>query len=243
MLGSRAHSFRRRLRISVRALAAIIALTGVWLGYIVHGARLQRRAVTELEKAGAVVHYNGDTRVAYDSREYRPIWGEKPWAPEWVIRLIGIDYFSHVNAVWFPGATDETVRPLSQLPQVCDLDLSGRPDRKRSRITNVGLMSLMGMTELTELTLSNTDVTDQGLLHIRRLTKLTTLRLNGTQITDAGINQLSQFARMNVLEIVETRITGSGVAELKRRFSKAFVSHSTASASDHDDRQYPDHDN
>jgi hypothetical protein len=47
--------WRRLLRISVRRLIVLVPLLGVWLGWIVRGARIRCEAVAAVERAGGVV--------------------------------------------------------------------------------------------------------------------------------------------------------------------------------------------
>ena len=61
----------------------------------------------------------------------------------------------------------------------------------RSRITDVGLVHLKGLTSLKELRLPK-QITDAGLVHLKGLTKLESLDLSRTKITDAGIAELQQ---------------------------------------------------
>ena len=53
-------------------------------------------------------------------------------------------------------------------------------------------MHLKGLTKLSVLDLSGTQVTDAGLAHLKGLTKLSVLDLRGTQVTDAGVKELKQ---------------------------------------------------
>ena len=60
----------------------------------------------------------------------------------------------------------------------------------RTRITDVGLKHLLGMTDLRSLVLSDTAITDEGLRIIGQLRSLRHLVLRDTQITDAGLAHL-----------------------------------------------------
>ena len=99
-------------------------------------------------------------RLSYnwEWREGKSIPGGKPWAPRWLIDLIGIDYFGHVTSITL----------------------------NRTDITHASLEHLKGLTELTSLHLDETKVTDTGLAKLKGLTKLTSLSLGCTRVTDAG---------------------------------------------------------
>jgi Leucine-rich repeat (LRR) protein len=51
---------------------------------------------------------------------------------------------------------------------------------------------LKGLTNLSSLDLSNTQVTDAGIAHLKGLRELSIISLDGTQVTDAGIEELNQ---------------------------------------------------
>ena len=54
------------LRVTVRAMMAMVLIMAVGLGWIVNGARTQRLAVEAIERAGGEVFYEWDT----DSRRF-----------------------------------------------------------------------------------------------------------------------------------------------------------------------------
>ena len=49
----------RSLRFSLRGLIVVVLIIGGSLGWVVHRARVQRRAVAAIEKAGGTVEYEG----------------------------------------------------------------------------------------------------------------------------------------------------------------------------------------
>ena len=61
-----------------------------------------------------------------------------------------------------------------------------------TKITDVGLVHLKGLTELQKLNLSRSNITDAGIVHLKGLTKLQSLGLLGTQVTDAGVAHLQK---------------------------------------------------
>jgi hypothetical protein len=79
---------------------------------MVRSARIQREAVTAIQDAGGSVSYDwqwipGDH---WGSSVSPP--GGKPWAPQWLVNLIGVDYFGHVTLVVLcdsPAATETTI--------------------------------------------------------------------------------------------------------------------------------------
>lgn len=59
-------------------------------------------------------------------------------------------------------------------------------------VTDAGLRTLAGLTELEELDLHDTAVTDGGLPLLATLTALKKLDLRGTKVTEQGIADLSR---------------------------------------------------
>ena len=177
------HPWRRYLRFSVRGLLVLVVVVGGGLGWIVREARIQRKAVAAIEKAEGFVKYE------WEWRDGKNISGGKPWAPRWVVDLIGADYFGHVTHVGWAG-------PL--------------------RLPDTVLAEVGRLNQLQRLWLNNASVTDAGLEHFKGLTKLSDLRLNRTQVTDAGLEHLKGLTKLSDLWLDRTQVTDAGVDELKR---------------------------
>jgi internalin A len=149
-------AWRRYLRFSVRGLIIVVLVIGGWLGWIVRGARIQREAVAAIEKADGFVTYD------WEWRDGKRLPRGKPWAPQWLVDLIGVDYFGHVTDVWLgPRDTDRQLAKVAQL------------DR-------------------TERLFCGSGVTDLGLAHLKGLKNLSVLLLNDTQVTEAGLKELER---------------------------------------------------
>ncbi|MHB8866444.1 MAG: methyltransferase family protein [Pirellulaceae bacterium] len=67
-----------------------------------------------------------------------------------------------------------------------------RDYRARVKITDAGLAELTGLSDLRELSLSDTSISDEGLKHIGGLSNLRWLEVTGTRVTRAGLNTLSE---------------------------------------------------
>src|SRR5262245_46876506 len=87
------HPWRRYLRFSVRGLIVVVLVIGIWLGWIVRRARIQREAVAAIKNAGGFVAYE------WEWANGTLIPGAKPWAPRWLVDLIGVDYLGRVTDV------------------------------------------------------------------------------------------------------------------------------------------------
>ena len=84
-------SRRRRLRLSVRGLIVLVLIICAGLGWVVRSARIQREAVAAIEHSG------GGASYSWEWSDGKGSWGGRPWAPQWLVDLIGVDYFGHVT--------------------------------------------------------------------------------------------------------------------------------------------------
>ena len=76
------------------------------MAWIVNNARQQREAVAALQKFGGFVHYDwefvdGPVKVPRGNSIWMPSWGKltpgrKPWAPDWLRRALGDEYFQSI---------------------------------------------------------------------------------------------------------------------------------------------------
>jgi hypothetical protein len=177
-----ARPWRRFVRLSVRGLIVLVLVIGGGLGWLVRCARIQREAVAAIEKAGGWIKYDWEWSNRNDIPE------GKPWAPRWLVDLIGVDFFGHVTAVIIVSlpATDAEVAAVGRLRRLQVLVVSD------SAVTDAGLVHLKGLTNLSALILYGAHVTDAGLVHLKGLTNLSELHLGSTHVTDVGVNELQQ---------------------------------------------------
>jgi Leucine-rich repeat (LRR) protein len=195
-------SWRPRLRMSMRALMILVLILGGGLGWIIHQARVQRDAVAAIKKANGHIGYD------WEFKDDQPSYG-KTWAPEWLVKLIGIDYFGHVVAVGlYDRASDAELVQVGKLRRLSQLNLLG------SHVTDAGLEHLQGITGLKALYLSKTAVGDAGLRHLR-LTHVRWLSLQESAVSDAGLAQLEGLTTLEWLSLLGTRISDAGLAHLR----------------------------
>lgn len=120
--------FQFRLR-TVFVLTTPCAVPFAGLGWWSHKARQMRNT------ADAIIESGGSINFAWDHQPTH-------W-PVWLIKLLGKDYFLHIETVFFSEeGTDES------------------------------LVLLKGLTQLERLNLQNSQVTDAGLEHIKGVTSL-----------------------------------------------------------------------
>jgi hypothetical protein len=229
--------WRKFLRFGVRGLIVLVLVIGVWLGWLVRVARIQRGAVAAIQKAGGNVGYD------WEWNNGASISGGKPWGPRWLVDLIGVDYFDHVTFVLLTpsGADNAAIAQVGRLTRLQALfhhqsswdcifipstlsdtglsHLTGLTNLSElcvrdTRVTDAGLLNLKGLTNLRILFLDGNRVTDAGLAHLTGLKNLTSLSLGGTQITDAGLEHLKGLTDLSELNLTRTHVTDAGLAHL-----------------------------
>jgi hypothetical protein len=199
--------WRRFLRFSVRGMIVLVLVVGGGLGWLVRSARIQRDAVAAIEKVGGSVSYN------WEWSNGKSIPGGKPWAPRWLVDLIGVDYFGHVTIAWLSpplNATNATLAAVARLTRLERLVLIG------TSADDAALAHLKGLGKLSSLNLGFTQVTDAGLAHLKGLSNLSILTLRGTNVTDAGLAHLKALGKLSSLNLSFTHVKDAGIAELKR---------------------------
>jgi Leucine Rich repeat len=208
----RAKRRRRKLpTLRVRGLLVFVIGLGLYLGWMVHSARIQRSAVAEIERRGGTVWYSFEWSAG------SPYFAAPPRWRVWLHREIGTDYFSRVTKVNLRplSASDALLAHIQNLVEIEDLEArcSGHTHR---RISDAGLKCLSKLYNLTRLSLSGSDITDNGLLHLRWLSKLRELDLSDTPITDEGLIYLGGAKRLLYLNLSRTRVTDTGVQYIER---------------------------
>lgn len=83
-------------------------------------------------------------------------------------------------------------------------------------VADATLDQLVGMNQLRELDLNDTQITDFGLSKLASLPKLQTLRLRNTKITDAGFREsLMSLPLLKQLDVRETGVSTATIDEWK----------------------------
>src|SRR5262245_41378889 len=99
-----------RVRLSVRALMALVLAIGGGLGWFVHRAQLQRDAVAAILRAGGRVSYDWQWNNGRRIAKGKPRW------PGWLVDRLGPDYFADVTRVDLaPRGTDEVLAYVGHL--------------------------------------------------------------------------------------------------------------------------------
>jgi hypothetical protein len=165
--------WRRFLHFNVRGLMVFVIVVGAELGWIVRPAQIQRDAVAAIKKAGGSVYYD------WEWSNGNVIPEGKPWAPQFLVDFIGVDYFGHISSATIGGETDAVIAEVERLIRLQRLVFIGSP------INDVDLVHLKGLNELSTLYLGHSQVSDAGLKHLKGLTKLRMFCFARNEITEA----------------------------------------------------------
>jgi internalin A len=221
--GHVSHPWRRYLRFSVRGLIVVVLLVGSWLGWIVRSARIQREAVAAINEAGGYAYYDWE----WGNRGWRS--GGAPNAPTWLVKQLGVDYFSRVVRVEFDekSGSDAKLVHVGHFPALESLLLANCRN-----VGSYGLTHLHGLTNLSELDVSNTFVGDSGLAHLEGLRNLSTLNLAKTRITDAGMIHLRRLTELTSVDLRDDQVRSAGLAHLAGSPSPITAKTSTKATAD-----------
>ena len=196
--------FRWRFQFSIRSLLVLtvaVALPFSWLAVEREQAKMQEKAVQEIQNTGGQAGY-----FYLISSSAGPTLPGGPPAPQWLQNLLGKSFLA---TACFAHVTDAHLEPLETLTQLQILEISG------TQVTDIGLTHLKGLTKLQELSLDGTKVTDAGLAHLKGLTQLQRLYLRNTQVTDSGLAHLKGLTQLQRLYVCNTQVTDSGMEHLK----------------------------
>ena len=89
-----------------------------------------------------------------------------------------------------------------------------------TRVTDVGLRHLEGLSRLETLSLARTQVSDMGLRHLEGLSRLRCLDLEGTQASDTGLVRLYGLGELQTLYLGRTRVTEAGTERLQAKLPR-----------------------
>ena len=194
--------WRRRLRISLGGLIALVLVVGVWLGWLCAVRRIQRDAVTAIRAAGGSVIYG----CQLNGGKFSPV--ATPWAPKWMVDALGIDWFTNVVVVGLLStSSDADLVQVGSLSGLVVLEMPG------ASVTDRGLAHLEWLIGLESLNVKGSMVTDAGMRHLNRLTRLGRLDISNTRVTDAGLRHLSRLPSLELLETSNTWITARGLED------------------------------
>jgi Leucine-rich repeat (LRR) protein len=220
------NSRRKWLRLSVRGLLVLVLVIGIWTGWIVRQARIQREAVAAIDNVGGIAcaRYDSDLKPG-SSRNQLSSW------KKWIEEYIGIDFVDYVAVVQLKSSGNEAdwqqaVNRLTDLGQVRVLNLMGR------YVNDDVLAQLEGMNCLELLMLQHTGNSDAGLAHVQNLTNLKTVYISGSRISDAGLAHLKGLTKLSDLSLQWMQVSDAGLMHLRGLTNLSELSLSGTNVSD-----------
>ncbi len=159
------------------------------------------QAVASLQKSGASVYF--DYRSASDGKQRRA--ADKSRSPLRDCLFYDVDA---VTFTYLAPATDNSVLPLADLPDLQELLLSG------TGVTDVSAELLSRIPTLRSATFSDTSVTGAGLQQMSRCTRLRSISLSGSTINDAAMQGLKEWPALKHIQVVRANITNESLQSL-----------------------------
>jgi len=124
------------------------------------------------------------------------------------------DLAAEINKLAIPGlALENREYSDADLAHFKELDLRFLSVR-RTKVTDVGLKELRGISGLRTLVLEGDALTGMGLTHLRGMKSLRALELSGTAITNESITHLKDLPDLKELVLKQTAVSGEGLKAL-----------------------------
>jgi hypothetical protein len=205
----------RFFQFRLRTLLIVVTVLSLYLGWLVHRAKEQCATVAAIQDLGGWIYY--DFQIVND--RYDP--NASSWAPEWLRRHLGIDFFHdvvQVNMVYNEDGpqrldnaitTDASAKFIARLPRVELLGL------KEGQATDSALRELSNLRRLHQLYMWDAaQVTDAGIAELRHLTQLKHVHCSNAQLTDESLKTFSTMPQLEYLSLQGNLFTDRGVAYL-----------------------------
>lgn len=203
---------RRWLRFSLRTFLIALTIFCVWFGWYLYRVEQQREAVKWVRANGGTVHYDDEL----DLKRGRLGKGQ-PSTPNWLLEMLGVDYFSTVEQVEGVFTERGDLTPLVALTELGYLTLNHMPVSDLTPLeglTNLKVLlledtlvsdisPLTGLMNLERLRLSSTQVSD--LAPLEAMTNLETLELNNTPVSDLTL--LATLENLSILNLTDTPVS------------------------------------
>jgi Leucine Rich repeat len=214
--------------VSIRVLMLIVLIISVLLAWQVNKAREQREAVEAVQRYGGWSHYD------YEFVNGKLTAGRSPWAPSWLRKMLGDEFFQnvrHVSLVYDDSTgrrfgntniqpCDYLLRKISKLSGLKQLLLTD------TQTTDEGLRYIGKMTDLEELWIwSPTSITDAGVTHLTSLNNLKIIHINHSHITNKSLVFLSSLPKIEELSLEQNHFSDEGLVRLhgKERLKRLYI--------------------
>ncbi len=225
---------RRRYTVRLWVLMLLVAVAGLALGWRVNRAHAQARAVARIKEAGGRVWYDYEL-----DGNLQPKANASPWAPDWLRRMLGDEYFQEAISVsFFEQTTDDTLASVEDLDRLIEFNLAAAGNNTKlteaglahlrrlknlrivrigdARVNDAALGDLARLPQLQELFLLHTDgITDTGWANLAKMTELRDLVLGSTGITASATRHLASLTKLRSLDVFANPITDAGLPWLE----------------------------
>jgi hypothetical protein len=215
-------------RVSIRVMMLMVLVIAVLLGWQANKAREQREAVQAVQRYGGWVHYDYE----FVNGTLTP--GRSPWAPRWLRKMLGDQFFQNVRQVNLifdqssgkrfnnsnVQACDDLLKKISKLPGLKELLLTD------TQATDEGLRYIGEMTGLEKLRIHSAMlVTDAGVSHLASLQNLKHILINRSNLTNDSLVLLSSLPRIEHLVLQQNHFSDEGLARLhgKDRLKRLYI--------------------
>jgi len=204
----------------------VIGVLAIWMGWFIQKVKIQREAVAAIYRAGGSVRYDAEYDVGNGLQR-------RLLAPRWLTDSLGMDLCSTVYMVsYHKTGADELAGYLAKLSKLDTVDFS-ESDLSDSglshlrglnlqrlmlcdtKVTDVGIHHLRGMTNLDVLYIDRTSVGDDAMAALASLPRLAHLLASETHVGDAGANSIAKFPSLMDVDLMGTQVGDAGVALLK----------------------------
>lgn len=210
--------FRLRLAFSLRTFLLSVTVFCVVLAWWLHRAKEQRNAVAAIRAAGGWVYYDYHH---VDATSDKLNAAAMPWEPQWLVKLVGIDFFHDVTVVNMvyddlgPKRLDNKQSPvdiaphLAHFPRLRSLAVSG------DYLDDEGMRIVGGLRNLESFyQWEGGKIGDTGAEHLREMPRLRYVHLGDSRVGDRGLAALATIPNLDGLSMQRNKITDVGLASL-----------------------------
>ncbi len=231
-------------RFNLRTLFVVVTTAAFTVAaFHQHPKQRQRRAIAEVRKIGAVVHFDyekGPLTIGAPYMKHQAA----TIAPKWLQAVLGEDSFGNPEFLSIAIVADGGQTKASQLPDlptlkslmICDSDMTTTEVMwiarmphlttlflNRSEFPNCLSATISTLTELEVLELNGTAITDNEVAQLSELPNIRQLGLSGTDVSDLSVSNLVKFRNLDSLNIRDTKITEAGLQKLRDSMPQCMI--------------------
>ncbi len=214
---SEPHKHRRfGVRFSLRTFLIGITLFCIVLAWRLHRAKEQRDAAAAIHAAGGWAYYDYQFTDP-KSVDIDPL--ARPWEPDWLLKLVGIDFFHDVVSVNLvynedgPQRLDNNKPPTNIAPQLAQFRRLRFLFMSGAWVDDAGMAEVGKLRHLEKLyQWEGQHITDTGAEHLRGLPRLRFIHLGSSQVGDKGIAAIASLPSLEGVSMQRNKISDAGLA-------------------------------